>query len=209
VSEDRNHYIYRWVDPNTNLPFYIGQGKYHKNSKYKRANEKHVGNKKGEAYCQNKADKLFRSGTPHRGEIIFESLSGEEANEIEVFLINKYGRLDIRTGILTNLSRGGDFNPTKDPEIEARRLKTIKSDEYRKKMSEIVRNRYLDDEYRKKVVLGKSLVVDPTAKPIEFNGVEYSSVRKLSKHLGVAYETIRSRIKMGIPLGKKVTYGSR
>jgi hypothetical protein len=41
-------------------------------------------------------------------EIIQENLSLEDAKELEVFLISLYGRKDIKTGILSNMSDGGD-----------------------------------------------------------------------------------------------------
>lgn len=202
-----DHYIYIWkekLEDGTERPFYVGQGKYHKNSKYKRAYEIHMGNgsRTKLARCQLKANKLARNGNPHIVEIVQDALSKTSADFIECGMILKYGRLDLGTGTLTNLSKGGDFNPSNDPEIEARRIQIIKSKEFRSKMSEIVKSRYEDPSYCAKIKDALVRRINHKSKQIEFNGVSYGSIRKLSIALGIPYETIRSRIKLNIKLDR-------
>lgn len=204
MSEERNHYIYRWSIDNT--PIYFGQGSHNKTSKYRRSRETHILSNGCLSYAENKRRKHLSYFTV---DILFDNLTDEEANELEIFLINKYGKKFDRTGILYNMAEGGHINPLLNEAVRNKRLAIFKTKEYRLKQSEANKLKWKDPIYRnRRKSIGYS-IGKLKSKPIEFNGVEYSSVRALSKHLGVAYETIRSRIKMGIPLDKKVTYGSR
>ena len=74
--------------------FYIGIGLYEKRAYSKRDRNKHwknIVNKYG-----------------YDVEILFSGLDYEEANLKEVELILKYGRIDLKTGCLVNLTNGGD-----------------------------------------------------------------------------------------------------
>ena len=74
--------------------FYIGIGLYEKRAYSKRDRNKHwknIANKYG-----------------YDVEILFSGLDYEEANLKEVELILKYGRIDLKTGCLVNLTNGGD-----------------------------------------------------------------------------------------------------
>ena len=93
-----NWYVYRHIREDKNEPFYIG-----------------IGNKKNYARAyENKPDrrneiwrKIFIK-TDIRVEIILEGLSKIQSSEKEQEFIKLYGRKDLNTGSLTNMTDGGD-----------------------------------------------------------------------------------------------------
>lgn len=97
-----NYYVYRHYKKNTNEVFYIGMGKEvnFRRSRSKRYRNNHWHN------IVNKYD--------FNVEIVAENLTEQEAIELEIFLIQSYGRLDLGTGCLVNMTDGGEgvFNPS-------------------------------------------------------------------------------------------------
>ncbi len=85
-------YIHKRND--TNKVFYVGIGK----SKY-RATEKRGRSE----YWKRIVNKHGREV-----EIIAKDLSWEDACKLEIFLISQYGRLDLKTGNLVNMTDGGE-----------------------------------------------------------------------------------------------------
>ena len=82
-----NYYVYQWLREDGS-PYYIGKGK-----DYRAWDKRHTVNKPTD---------------PNNIQIIKEDLSEKEAFELEKELIKKYGRKDIGTGILRNLTNGGE-----------------------------------------------------------------------------------------------------
>ena len=227
---NRVHYIYIWKESGvagSGLPFYVGQGKYqysHGKSKYIRAYSTHLINKgKRKAYCQNKADKLAKLGTPHVVEILYDNLTIDEANELEKLLISRLGRISIGTGILTNLSEGGEVNPMNCPDIRKKQLAGVNTDSHKARMSEISKSRSLEPgwlEWNRNMMTEK--MNDPEyykhwyakftseenieklrsthgGTKIVHNGIEYRSIRELARVLGISSQLLRFRIKNNIP----------
>lgn len=89
-------YVYRHIRLDKNEPFYIGIGS---DFSYKRAYEK---------TRRNKIWKDIVSKTDYEIEILFDELTWEQACEKEKEFILLYGRIDNQSGILTNLTNGGD-----------------------------------------------------------------------------------------------------
>lgn len=88
-------YVYRHRRLDTNKIFYVGIG-----SRKDRASSKRGRN--------NLWNKIINK-TDYIVEIIAENLESEEAKELENFLVTLYGRIDLKTGTLSNLTDGGDF----------------------------------------------------------------------------------------------------
>lgn len=86
--------VYRHRRLDTFEVFYVGISKTEK-----RAYSKKVRNK----YWKNIINK-----TDYNVEIISKYLSYEDAKELEMFLITEYGRKDLNTGILSNMTDGGE-----------------------------------------------------------------------------------------------------
>lgn len=88
--------VYRHRRLDTNSIFYIG-----------------IGVKKERAYQKRSRNSLWEniiSKTDYEVEIIAENVSYEDAKELEMFLISMYGRKDLSTGCLSNMTDGGDGN---------------------------------------------------------------------------------------------------
>ena len=93
-----NWYVYRHIRLDKNIPFYIG-----------------IGNKKffyrAFEFDFKKRNKIWSNiykKTNIKVEIVFDNLSKEEAKIKEQEFIKLYGRLDLKTGTLCNLTDGGD-----------------------------------------------------------------------------------------------------
>ena len=91
-------YVYRHIRLDKNEPFYIGIGS---DSDYKRANELRTARR-------NPIWHKIASKTEIEVEIVLDGLTFEEAIAKEIEFIGIYGRLDKNTGILSNLTDGGE-----------------------------------------------------------------------------------------------------
>lgn len=94
-------YIYRHIRPDKNEVFYIGKGNNISSLNYSRKDWRHKRNNLWQKIV-NKNNGVFIS------EIIFECETEEEVNRKEAEFILIYGRINIKTGTLANLTDGGD-----------------------------------------------------------------------------------------------------
>ena len=117
--------VYRHRRLDTNQIFYVGIGTLEKRaySKYNRNKHwKHIVDKVG-----------------YTVEIIAEVDSWEEACELEQFLIQEYGRRDLGTGTLCNLTDGGDGSLRREPWNKGKKIPEISGENhprYGKSLSE-------------------------------------------------------------------------
>ncbi len=133
-TEQNPYYIYIYFDQRKTgewkfrdkifiyQPFYIGKGK--KNRIRYHLQSKSLSNNSTKS---NKISKIIRE----TGELpihykIYENLTFEEANQLEIEIIQTFGRIDLKTGFLTNMTDGGEGSRN-----------IILSDETRKKISEV------------------------------------------------------------------------
>ena len=98
--------VYKHIRKDTNQIFYIGIGK-----QSKRAYSTTIRNKYWKSIVD-KADYIV--------EIIKDGISWEEAIQLEIDLIAEYGRKDLGTGILSNMTDGGEGNNNQLCSIETR-----------------------------------------------------------------------------------------
>lgn len=102
-----NHYIYRHRRLDTNEIFYVGKGSIypaHKSSKSWKKKYSRAFNKKSRSTWWNN----ITTKTDYSVEIVAKNLVEEEAFELEEFLITLCGRKDLNTGILVNMTSGGE-----------------------------------------------------------------------------------------------------
>lgn len=98
--ENCNSYVYKHIRLDTNEVFYIGIGSQ---IGYKRAHSK---------YNRNLHWKNVVNKTEYIVEIVKDNLSWEDAVNLEIELIKKYGRSDLNEGTLVNMTDGGDGGDT-------------------------------------------------------------------------------------------------
>lgn len=91
-------YVYRHIRLDKNIPFYIGIGN---KKEYARAYEFRSGKRN---ICWTR----IYNKTKIEVEILFDGLTKEEAANKEKEFIALYGRVDNQTGILANMTNGGD-----------------------------------------------------------------------------------------------------
>lgn len=94
--EKRNKCVYRHITLDTNEVFYVGMGSYNR------------------PYKIHGRSKYWHNVTNKHGyeiQILQKNLTREEANVLEVILVDYYGRRDLGKGNLVNLTSGGDGSP--------------------------------------------------------------------------------------------------
>lgn len=138
--------VYRHIRLDKNVPFYIG-----------------IGTRKSRAYdkWRNKFWKNIIAKTDYEVEILFDDLTRPQAEAKERELIALYGRLDLGTGTLANLTDGGDEGGghanrgrKHSEETKAKfknRKRGIISEEVRKIMSQRLKGRPISDKQKKQI----------------------------------------------------------
>jgi hypothetical protein len=146
------YYLYRHIRLDKNEPFYIGIGtkqpRVHPNikSEYRRAYEKNRKTSTIWNYIVNK--------TNYNVEILFESDDYEFIKQKEIEFIALYGRININTGTLSNLTNGGDgtigYIPSKEQIEKHKKFMTgrVQSESEKQKRTES-RKGYLHSEETK------------------------------------------------------------
>jgi hypothetical protein len=190
-------YVYRHIRLDKNEPFYIGISN---SETYERAHTK--------GHRNNMWHKIINK-TEYRVDIILDGLTYKEAKEKEAEFISLYGRINTKTGILCNMTDGGDgtvgyvfeeetrekirkantgWKPTEEmlkKMSKARKGKKL-SKEHRENLSKACMGRYLSDEIKNKisesktgVKIGGKLVLDLET------GVYYDSLKEACEYKGI------------------------
>lgn len=134
-NEISKYYVYRHRRLDTNEVFYIGISK--------------VSNRLKNKSTRNKIWKDIVNKTKYSIEIIQENLTHFDACELEIFLIQIYGRINLGTGCLSNMTDGGDggLSPSKEhrEKLSKQSRERIWTKESRKKLSEFRLNNPLSE----------------------------------------------------------------
>lgn len=136
----KRYFIYRHIRLDTNEVFYIGVG-----TKYtdKRAPNANPYRRAFLAAPRNPFWKNIVAKTKYEVDIIYESDSYEFIEEKEREFIKLYGRRELKTGTLCNMTDGGKGQKN----VHLRKH----SDETKKKMSESAKGRVFTEEHKKKL----------------------------------------------------------
>ena len=130
------YYVYAIVDPRTNLPFYIGKGK---NSRcFDHLNTRARGENKAK---DARIDQIRLAGFEPEIKFVQQNLSEEQAYDLEIAEINKWGRRCVREdGLLLNLTAGGEG-----------RTNVVVGDQTRAKLSKASKGRVMSAEHKQKI----------------------------------------------------------
>jgi hypothetical protein len=127
--------VYKHIRKDKNEPFYFGI--------FKNQYRPYEKSRRNDIW-----DKIVAK-TEYEVQIIKEGLTWEEACQMEKDLINEYGRIDKGTGILANLTDGGDGA-----------VGLIRTEEHCKKISESLTGRQLSEEHKKNTSEGRKGIKD-------------------------------------------------
>ncbi len=123
-------YTYELWDPIKNEPFYVGKGTnnpgYVRHSKHIKMANNTIKDTDPNRHKIHRIKKILSLGYTPETKIVFETDIEEEALNKEIELIKLYGRRNLKTGCLTNLTPGGEgftqeyFTQEKRDEISKR-----------------------------------------------------------------------------------------
>lgn len=181
-------YVYKHIRQDKNEIFYIGIGIV---KNYKRAYQK---NKSRNPIWENITKK-----TNYTVEIVIDNLSWEEACQKEKELIKLYGRIDLGTGTLANMTDGGDGNCNFSEFTKQKISNSLKgkthSPETRQKRSESLKEIWKNEDLRnlkrqQSKILNKLGIIGTKGKPSKKRGVPMTNEQKekLSNSLKKYYE---------------------
>lgn len=140
-----NFYVYGHFTKNSDDLFYIGKGKENRAYDFQSARTfwwRNIANKYGVTV-----------------KLLYENLTEEEALCLEKKLIEKYGRRDLKTGCLVNMTDGGEgssgriISETAKKKMSLSKLGKKYTEKHRRKMSEAHKN--VSEEARKKMSIAK------------------------------------------------------
>lgn len=181
---DCKYYLYRHIRLDKNEPFYIGIGTKNIDcisfkSVYRRA------------FSQKRSNKFWKniiSKTEYEVEILLESDDYEFIKKREIEFIALYGRRDLGTGILVNLTDGGEgtigviVSEEKRQKLREANIGKKASEETKQKLRDSNKNRVRNYPWSKKVINYVTLEI--------FNSIKEASVKN-----GIAENTLRKRLK--------------
>jgi len=213
------YYLYRHIRLDTRQPFYIGigtkQSRVHPNikSEYRRA---YGTNRKESSIWNHIVNK-----TSYNVEILFESDNYEFIKQKEIEFIAMYGRINLKTGILANLTNGGDgtigYIPSKEQiekhkkfmigrvQSESEKQKRIESrkgyvhtKETKAKMSTSHKGKMVSKEHLEKLQKGQILANSKPISQYTLDGVflqHWQSATIAAKELGLHIASIRNCVR--------------
>lgn len=139
------YYVYIHFKEGTDIPFYVGKGKLRKSMLtgdvplyYERAYTR---------FDRNPIWKRTANKYGVRVEIYASCQTNKESQLLEIALIKKFGRKDIKTGILVNMTHGGDGGAM------------VITEERRKQASQYMKDNPVTPEWRVNMTAGRRKVV--------------------------------------------------
>lgn len=175
--------VYQHIRLDTNKVFYVGIS-----LKYRRAYEK--------ASRRNNIWTKIASKSDFKVEILKEDITWEEACKLEIELISKYGRIDLGTGSLANLTNGGEgtinrIQPKEEKEKRANSIRGMKrTEETRRKISianmgnkpSLESRKKMSDSHKGQITAIAKMVLDLQT------GIFFDSLKNACYRLNIEYK---------------------
>lgn len=183
--------VYRHRRLDKNEVFYVGIGRKESRA-FDMVNRNHIW-------------KGIKSRSEIEVEIVARDLSWELACELEQLMISEYGRIDLGTGTLVNLTDGGEgtigvkhSQETKDKRANSNRGKK-RSAETKLKISQSLTGKKLSEQHIEKLRISHLGQTSATAKQVVDlqTGFFYDSLRNGCLSVGVSYKAEFAKIKRG------------
>ena len=155
-------YVYCHYKSGTNEIFYIGIGS---DNKFKRA------------HSVNGRNKLWHKIAAKHGfetDILSTDLSWEEACSKEIDYISKYGRIDLKNGILCNMTSGGDGKANNVCSAETREL--MSKSKKGNKLTDYVKHKIALSKQKKIVNLQTGIFYDSAKEAAYYNGINLNTL---------------------------------
>ena len=164
IYEMQNCYVYRHVREDKNEPFYIGIGTIGKRDK-----------KYYRAFCAKRNNEIWNrivSKSSYYVEIVQSNLTWEEAVKMEKYFIGLYGKICDGSGILSNITNGGEgcygmihSSETRD-KISLKKLGAKLTADHKLKISKANKGLIRSEESRKNMSKAQKSVCDINEKRI-------------------------------------------
>lgn len=139
-----NAFVYIFFDPRNGDPKYVGIGGEHRAFRHLQGNGS--SNKGLQAFIEE-----MKSVGISIKPIMIPQESKEQAKKTEIYMIKLYGRVDLGTGTLFNLTDGGDGMLNPSPYIKEIMRGVNSSDAHRKALSESLKGRKFSDDHKEKL----------------------------------------------------------
>lgn len=207
VQEEKSYYVYAYYDENGN-PFYIGKGKG--NRMFYHLYESQSYRKDKTLYNPHKINKIksiiskigIDNFLENNIKKIEEKLTEKDALALEMELISKYGKVIDKSGILTNITDGGEYcigNHFKSQSHRDKISKTLtghkRSELSKEKQGKSVSGVNNVNYGKQRTLEVKEAVKQANSKKVTFKGAEYSSITECAKLHNVSRTTIMRWLK--------------
>lgn len=182
-KEERNYTVYKHTSPSGKI--YIGMTCQKPKRRWKNGNG-YSHNK----YFTNAINKYGWDNFTH--EILFENLTQEEAEQMEIELIKLHKSNNLDFGY--NIQNGGNYAGKHSEETRKKMSKIHKgkklSDETKEKLRKINRGKIWTDEEKRRISELMTGDKNPNSKKIYCNNLIFSCIRECSDYLNISISTI-------------------
>jgi hypothetical protein len=189
-----NFYVYLYINPITNIPFYVGKGKNNRAFMFEKHNHNkslltHLKNLKKEGYDKNDIVSIYK-----------KNLTEEESLNIEKKLVFKFGKKS-EGGLLFNIIDGGSQPPSQKNKRYKRSEKTVENikkswtSNRKLKMSNRLKGKPKPKEWYDKIIKSRrnKFILDKN----KFENLVLSdlNLNKILQEMQVKYDKFRDRLK--------------
>lgn len=196
---EKTYYLYRHVRLDKNEPFYVGIGTHYTRWKGHYTSYRRAYDRTDRSNLWKKVYKKILG--EYEVQIIFETSDYNLLLNKEKEFISLYGRKDLGTGTLVNLTNGGEGVVNSgyvhtSKHNENKRLALIGhvvTNETKQRQSLAKKGKPLESEHKNKVV--KTLKINDKKCQCNLTGKVFSSLKEACKNLGYKYDTQKQAIR--------------